>query len=157
MIVEVAHHAATSVPAEHVVRRRYRRDRAAVDLGTDETESTDDIRSHARAVGAADRNPDDEVTHQVHDGVVAEVALGPEEARAPAEVRFAADDPGTHSTSAHAERGLSVLDAAAERRSDPRCDEPIRARLHRRENHGNRSGKNESLDDTLHDHVAPSA
>jgi len=92
---------------------------------------------------SAHRHTDDEITHHVHHRVVAEVALRAEEARAPPEVHLAADDAAAHPPGADAERGLTVLDVAAEGRPDPGRDEPVRARLHRRENDRGGRRKNE--------------
>ena len=130
------------------------RERAAVDLRTDKAEAADDVRPNAAAMRATDGNADDQVAHQVHDGVAAEVALRAEEARAPSEVRFTADDPRTHAASADADGRLAILDAAAECRPDPRRDESVRARLHRRQHHRCCRGKNERFDNSFHS-VAP--
>ena len=52
---------------------------------------------------AADRHAEDDVAHEIDDGVVAEVVLRAEEARAVAEVEFAADDARAHGAGVHAE------------------------------------------------------
>ena len=153
VIVEESHHARARVPPEHVVRRsgpEEVRVTHAVELRTDEADAADYVRPQALTVRTTNGHADDHVAHEVQHAVVAEVGLRAEEARVIAEVDFAADHAGSHSARAHAERSAAVIDAAAERRSDPRRYPAIRSRLHRREDERHRRGENQGLKDSLH-------
>src|SRR5581483_10208761 len=121
VIVEVAHHAGPRIPAPLVVRGGDVRERAAIDLRPQPARAGRHERTNARAVRPADRNADDEVGHEVDDGVVAEVAVGAEEARAVAEVELSADDARAHPANVDADAGSTVVEVAAGLHVSPRA------------------------------------
>src|SRR6185295_8132574 len=98
-----------------------------------------------------DRDADDQVAHEVHHAVVAEVVLRAEEARAPAEVELAADDALTHRAGVDAEPGAAVVEAAAAVRRYPWGYETIRARHRWGRNNRDRRRHDQGFDYTPHD------
>src|SRR5205823_2278576 len=105
------------IPAEHVRSgRRIQLQWRALDLRVDEAAAADEVRSHALAIGPADRHADDDVPHQVQHAVVPEDRLVAEETRVPSEVHFAAHDAGPHPAGGHAVRTAAVVDVAAKGR-----------------------------------------
>src|SRR5919108_921527 len=101
VIVEEAHHARTQIPAEHIVVRLHVGKCAAVNLRAEKADTSGPEGTDAAAVRPTDRNADDDVAHQVDDAVIAELRLGPEEARVPAEVELAAKSAGAHPARIH--------------------------------------------------------
>src|SRR5262249_43558996 len=129
---------------------------ATIDLGPDEAEAAAHERADAGAVRTADRHADDDVAHQVDDAVIAEVALRAEEARAPAEVQFAADDAGAHRARVDAEASAAVIEAAPTVGGYPGADEPVRSRDRRRGYGSDRRRHDQGFHYTPHDVSAPS-
>src|SRR6266545_7512907 len=109
VIREIPHHARAGIPAEVVARRADARNRSAVDLRAQQPDARGDERPDTGPVRAANRHADDHVAHHVDDAVVAEVGVGPEEARAVTEVELAADDARAHPACVDAETGAAVV------------------------------------------------
>src|SRR5258706_1598159 len=111
MVGEEPHNTAARVPAKVVIRGTDGRNRPAVDLRTEQSEPSRDVRSDAAATGAADGHTNDEIAHPINDAVVAKVVRRAEEARAPAEVELRADDALAHGADLCADTSAAVVKA----------------------------------------------
>src|ERR1700687_5330822 len=138
VLVEEPHETATGVPAEPVVPGRDLEQDASVDLCPDVADATRHVRTHSGPMPALHWHADDEVRHEIHHGVVAEVVLRTGETWAVSELDFSTDDAGAHATSGHTNCGSSVVDAAAKLRADPWADVSVGTRLHRSPDDGRR-------------------
>src|SRR5579864_6442183 len=157
VLVQIAHDAATGIPTQLIVRGGDAREGPAVDLRAQQADAPRHERLHGGHVPPTDRHANDDVAHEIDDGVVAEVVLRAEEAWAVPEIELTAENAVAHGTGVHAKGGAAVGDITSPIVAHPGCHVAFRVRRGRHGRQSERDGRceDQSFECTVHCSLPP--